>query len=118
MSKNPRELLNEFRAGLQNVMKTNNEQPKAYINLLNESIKTKALDAKIKELMSVAMAVFSKCEYCIVVHVTKSFELGATREEILEAGLHAVTFGGGASLSYACTQLKQAIEEFAPDFNK
>lgn len=117
-SKNPRELLNEFRTGLKEVMKTNREQPSAYINLLGESIKPKALDSKTKELMSVAMSVYSRCEYCILVHVTKSFEFGATKEEILEAGLHAITFGGGAALSYAVTLLKDAVEEFAPDYNQ
>ena len=78
----------------------------------------KVLDTKTKELIGAAMAVNSCCEYCITVFATKAFEAGATREEILEAGLSVVLFSGGAALAYSVTFLKKTIEEFAPDYSK
>ncbi|MDD3890002.1 MAG: carboxymuconolactone decarboxylase family protein, partial [Syntrophomonadaceae bacterium] len=41
-----------------------------------------------------------------------------TREEILDAAMVAVAFGGGPSMAYTVTLLKDSLDEFAPDFNK
>ncbi len=116
MARNPRELLCEFRAGLKNLMTSEREVAAAYLSLRETSVRPRALDTKTKELIGVAVSVYNRCEYCIAVHVTKAFEAGATAEEIQEAGLQSVLFGGGAALSYSVTFLKDAIEEFAPDY--
>lgn len=118
MAKNPREILNSFMEGLKEVGKTNEEQVNAFMNLLGASYKPGAIDTKTKELMSVAIAAYNRCEYCIVFHVYKALEAGATREEIMEAAMVAVAFGGGPSMAYTVTLLKDSIDEFAPDFNK
>jgi AhpD family alkylhydroperoxidase len=115
MARDPREVLGEFRSGLEKVMAGDGEVARAYLSLRETSVKPKALDTKTKELIGVAISVFNRCEYCIAVHVNKAFEAGATAEEIQEAGLHAVLFGGGAALAYSVTFLKNAIEVFAPD---
>jgi AhpD family alkylhydroperoxidase len=118
MGKNPRELLNEFMGGLQELGNTNGEQAGAFMNLLGAAYKPGAMDTKAKELISVAIGAFSRCEYCIVFHVFKALEAGASREEIMEAAMVAVAFGGGPTMAYSVTLLKQSIDEFAPDFNK
>lgn len=118
MAKNPREMLNSFMEGLKEVNKTNEEQVNAFMNFLGASSKPGAIDAKTKELISVAIAAYNRCEYCIVFHVYKALEAGATREEIMEAAMVAVAFGGGPSMAYTVTLLKDSIDEFAPDFNK
>ena len=46
----------------------------------------------------------------------KAYEAGATREEILEAAMVAVAFGGGPSMAYTVTTLKDAVDEFEHDF--
>lgn len=74
------------------------------------------LSPKVKELISVAVAIHSRCEYCIVCHVYNAFKHGATKGEIREAALTAVTFGGGPSLSYVSTLLEDCIAEFEKDF--
>jgi len=43
-------------------------------------------------------------------------EAGAVREEILEAAMVAVAFGGGPSIAYTVTLLKECIDEFENDF--
>lgn len=115
---NPRELLNQFLGGLQEVGKTNPDQVNAFMNLLGASYKPGAMDVKTKELISVAIGAYNRCEYCIVFHVYKALEAGATRQEIMEAAMVAVAFGGGPSMAYTVSLLKASIEEFAPDFNK
>ncbi|MCC5909255.1 MAG: carboxymuconolactone decarboxylase family protein [Clostridiaceae bacterium] len=116
MSKGPRELLNDFMKGLEDVQQTNKNHIAAFMRLLGASYKPEAVDVKTKELISVGIAAYSRCEYCIVYHVYKALEAGATREEIMEASMVAVAFGGGPSMAYSVTLLKDSIDEFEKDF--
>lgn len=116
MKKNPRELLNAFMSGLQDVGETNGEQVNAFMALLGSAYKPGKLDTKAKELISVAIGVYNRCEYCIVFHAYKALEAGATREEIMEAAMVSVAFGGGPAMAYSATLLKDSIDEFEKDF--
>ncbi|MEA1960733.1 MAG: carboxymuconolactone decarboxylase family protein [Bacillota bacterium] len=116
--KQPREMLNAFMGGLEAVSQTHGEQVGAFMGLLDTYYKAGALDTKTKELISVAIAAYNRCEYCIVFHVFKALEAGATRDEIMEAALVAVAFGGGPAMAYTVSLLKDSLDEFAPDFNK
>lgn len=118
MAKSPREYLNEFMGGLKEVSKTNGKQVKAFMNLLGAAYEPGAVDTKTKELISVAIGAYNRCEYCIVYHVYKALEAGATREEIMEAAMVAVAFGGGPSMAYSVSLLKASIDEFEGDFKK
>ncbi len=113
---NPREMLNEFNQGMGKVKETSDEQVNAFMKLLGTCDKAGELDEKTKELISTGIALVIRCEYCVVYHVYKAFEAGATREEIMEAAMVAITFGGGPSMTYISTLLQDCIEEFAPDF--
>ncbi|SET17340.1 carboxymuconolactone decarboxylase family protein [Anaerobranca gottschalkii] len=116
MAKTPRELLNEFMGGLQEVQKTNEAHVGAFMGLLGASYQPGKLDVKTKELISVAIGVYNRCEYCIVFHAYKALEAGATREEIMEAAMVGVAFGGGPTMAYSVTLLKQSLDEFEGDF--
>lgn len=116
MSKSPRDMLNDFMGGLQEVGKTNGEAVNAFMGLLGAAYTPGAMDVKTKELISVAIGAYNRCEYCIVFHVFKALEAGATRAEIMEAAMVAVAFGGGPSMAYSTTLLKQSIDEFEKDF--
>ena len=116
MAKNPREMLNEFLGGVQELGQTNPAYAEAFLNLLGAYYEPGALDTKAKELTSVAIGIFSRCEYCIVFHTYKAFEAGATRQEILESAMVAVAFGGGPSMAYTVSLLKDSINEFENDF--
>jgi AhpD family alkylhydroperoxidase len=118
MAKNVREMLNDFMGGLEIVGQTNGEHVGAFMNLLGTTYKPGALDTKTKELISVGIGAYNRCEYCIVFHVYKALEAGATPEEIMEAAMVSVAFGGGPSMAYSVTLLKDSIEEFKNDFNK
>lgn len=116
MKRDVREILNSFTQGLGEFGENNKDNVNAFMRLLNTGYKEGALTTKTKELMSVAIGVYNRCEYCIVYHTYKSLELGATREEINEAAMVAVGFGGGPTMAYSVTLLQDAINEFEQDF--
>jgi len=113
---NVREMLNGFVNGLGTLGESNEGVVNAFMGLLGASYEPGALDLKTKELMSVAIGCYNRCEYCIVYHTYKALEAGATREEIIEAAMVAVAFGGGPSMAYSVTLLKECIDEFEGDF--
>lgn len=118
MTRKPREILNEFIGGLQEVGTKAPDFNNAFMGLLGNVYKDGALTTKVKELISVAIGTYNRCEYCITFHIYKALEAGATREEVLEAAETAVAFGGGPSMGYLVSLVKDSIDEFAPDFNK
>jgi AhpD family alkylhydroperoxidase len=118
MTKNPREILKELTESLGTVGGIHPEYMKTFNAFSTAVFKSGAIDVKTKELISVAIGVYSRCEYCIVYHVYNAFKVGATKEEILEAGLVSGAFAGGAGVAYSVTLLKQCIDEFSKDFNK
>ena len=116
MTKNPRELLNDFLGGLEDLGKTNGPQVGAFMNLLGAAYEPGKMDLKTKELISIGISVYNRCEYCIVFHTFNALKAGATREEILETAMVSVAFGGGPSMAYSVTLLKASIDEFEGDF--
>jgi len=116
VAKNVREMLNDFVGGLGRLGETNGEIVGSFMGLLGAAYEPKALDVKAKELISVGISCYNRCEYCIVYHSYKAFEAGATKEEILEAAMVSVAFGGGPSMAYSVTLLNDCINEFQNDF--
>lgn len=116
MAYDVRRMLNDFVGGLEGLAATNPDQVGAFMGLLGAAYEPKALDLKSKELISVAIGCYNRCEYCIVYHVYKALEAGATREEIIESAMVAVAFGGGPTMAYSVTLMKECIDEFEKDF--
>lgn len=67
-----------------------------------------ALDAKTRELISVAVAATTRCDSCIGLHAKAAVAAGATREEMLEALGVAVALNAGAAFVYS----SRALEAF------
>lgn len=63
------------------------------------------LDAKTRELMSIAVAVALRCDGCITVHTDAAIRHGASREEIAEALNVAISISAGAALVYSARAL-------------
>jgi AhpD family alkylhydroperoxidase len=53
-----------------------------------------------KELIAVAIGVAIQCEPCIKLHVKKCLNVGATKEQILEAASVAVMMSGGPAYTH------------------
>lgn len=114
--KSPREYLADFNNGMASVAATNPEQLSAFGSFVDTVFKDGAIDLKKKELVAIGISVYSRCEYCIVGHAYNALKAGLTKEEIMEAAMVAIAFGGGPSLGYTVTLLKDSLEEFAKDF--
>ena len=109
---NRTEQLNDFLNGL-NAM--GSEAPGAvgaFMGLLKGCYAPGALDVKTKELISVAIGCYNRCQYCIVYHTHEALKAGATHAEIIEAAMVAVAFGGGPSMAYSVTVLRETLAEF------
>lgn len=87
------------------------EVMKGFMQLHGAVIKDGALPAKQKELIAVGIAVAIRCSYCIAHHVKRAKELGASRQEILEAASVAMLMGGGPAVAYSTEVLKLLGEE-------
>ena len=73
----------------------------AFTNLHHACGKDGALKASYKELVALGIAIHTKCEGCIIMHVQDAIEAGATHDEIVEAIGVAVYMGGGPCVVYA-----------------
>lgn len=116
MAKDVRQMLQDFTGGLEALASSNGAQVEAFMNLLGAAYEPDALDLKMKELISIGVAIYNRCEYCIVFHTYNALQAGATRKEIIEAAMVAVAFGGGPSMAYSVTLLKDSLDEFEKDF--
>lgn len=67
----------------------------------NAAAKTGNLEPKIHELISLAVAVTTRCDGCIAVHTKKAAEAGASLEEVSEALGVAIAMNAGAALTYS-----------------
>ena len=98
------EKTNDLISDLANNNKTLKEEAPDYFAIfkkfLYESEKEGALSVKVKELISVALGLSAKCSFCIAAHTKKAAEVGATRQELIEAGMVAGFMGGALVISH------------------
>jgi AhpD family alkylhydroperoxidase len=107
------QVLKELQTGVTKLARTNKDFVQAMMNLSEMAAQDGALPRKMKELIFVALAVQQHCSYCIAHHVHGAMQAGATAEEIFEAAQVAVAMGGGPSLAYTATQVREAVESFS-----
>jgi len=110
--KDRKKQLESFTDGLEAMGKEAPEAINSFLGLLKTAYAPGSLDVKTKELISVAIGCFDRCQYCIVYHVSEAIKAGATREEIIEAAMVSVAFGGGPSMAYSVTVLKETLDQF------
>ena len=107
-----RDQLNEFYAGMKYLKTAMPENKRGFDALVSAQLKEGVLSEKTKELMALAVACYTRCEYCIVAHVFQALKLGAVKDEILEAAMVSVVFGGGPAIAYIATVVKECLDEF------
>jgi len=86
---------------------------KGYQTLSAAGSKTNHLDEKTRQLISLAVAVTTRCDGCITVHTGAAIKAGATKEEISEALGVAVAMNAGAALVYSARVLDAYAEKSA-----
>lgn len=87
------------------------EQMSGFDDLMETVGRKGALSAKHKQEIMVAVAIASQCKWCITYHTKKALEMGASKEELLEAAWIAILMGGGPALMHSRIML-EAIQEF------
>ncbi len=96
--------MNHYLEQFQDLLKKAGEAEPGYAKALMEFVKQAekpgALSTKTKELISVALGVTAQCPFCIAFHTKNAVKEGATKQEILEAGLVAGLMGGGPAVAY------------------
>ncbi|MCJ7822522.1 MAG: carboxymuconolactone decarboxylase family protein, partial [Armatimonadetes bacterium] len=73
---------------------------KAFSDFMGAAFAPGALDVVRKELMTIALAVATRCEPCIKTHLEKAQRMGISRDEIEEAALMGVAFGGASAMMF------------------
>lgn len=76
-----------------------------YLTASGAGKKTGHLDEKTRQLISLAVAVTTRCDGCLSVHSNEALKAGATREEVAEALGVAVAMNAGAALVYSTRAL-------------
>ncbi|HKV25671.1 MAG TPA: carboxymuconolactone decarboxylase family protein [Candidatus Acidoferrum sp.] len=72
-----------------------------YQTLSAANAKSSKLGEKTRQLISLAVAVTTRCDGCIVFHSEAALKAGATKEEIAEALGVAVAMNAGAALVFS-----------------
>jgi AhpD family alkylhydroperoxidase len=108
---NTKIILEEVNHSLENLSKDYPEFMGAFGGFMSVTEKEGALSHKVKELISVSLSVASHCSWCIAFHVKNALDVGATKEEIMEACFVSTLMGGGPSLMYTQLVVK-ALEDY------
>jgi len=74
---------------------------KGYQTLSDANKPQSLLGEKIRQLISLAVAVTTRCDGCITFHTDAALKAGASREEIAEALGVAMAMNAGAALVYS-----------------
>ena len=101
----------ELTGDLRNLRGGAPEVMKAFSNIANAALATKALDEKTKELIALGISVAIRCDDCIAFHAKAALKQGASREEVMDALGMAVYMGAGPSVMYA-THALNAFTQF------
>jgi AhpD family alkylhydroperoxidase len=78
---------------------------KGYQTLSAANAKNSLLGEKIRQLISLAVAVTTRCDGCMTFHTDAALKAGATKQEIAEALGVAMALNAGAALIYSLRAL-------------
>lgn len=84
---------------------------KGIMSLGEAGAKTNHLTDKVRELISLAVAVTTRCDGCIAFHVEAAKNAGVTTEELSEALGVAINLNAGAALTYSTRVLDAFSKE-------
>lgn len=83
---------------------------KSFQGLHHTALGSGSLDAKVKELIALAIGISSQCQRCIGFHVEAALKQGASADEVRETIAVATLMGGGPALMYGL-EAEKALQE-------
>lgn len=93
--------LSEVKSRIAGIAKMQPDLVRGYRMISDSKPENPTLDPKTRELIALAVAVTTRCDGCISVHIEAAKKHGATREEILEALGVAVGINTGTALIFS-----------------
>ena len=78
---------------------------KGYQTLSAANSKASLLGEKVRQLISLAVAITTRCDGCITFHTDAALKAGASKQEIAEALGVAMAMNAGAALIYSLRAL-------------
>jgi len=87
---------------------------KGYQVLSDANKANSKLGEKTRQLISIAIAVTTRCDGCITFHTDAALKAGATREEIAEALGVAMAMNAGAAFVYSLRAMDAVDAHSAP----
>ena len=87
---------------------------KGYQTLSSANSANSHLGEKIRQLISLAVAVTTRCDGCIVFHTDAALKAGASKEEIAEALGVAMAMNAGAALIYSLRVMDAVVAKSTP----
>ena len=114
---NTKEFLSKFKTDLEKMKAQSTATVSGFAGFFGKTMAEGVLTVKEKELIAIGIAVAKQCEPCIILHVQKCLDAGATREEILEASGVAVMMSGGPAYTHI-PMVIEAIDELESSLQK
>ena len=105
MMLNWNEYQKQIGAQLTQFMKLTPDSVRGYQTLSAANSKNSLLGEKVRQLISIAVAVTTRCDGCITFHTDAALKAGATKQEIAEALGVAMAMNAGAALIYSLRAL-------------
>jgi AhpD family alkylhydroperoxidase len=106
------QMADEVVAGITLIRDGAPETMKAFAGLSIAATAPKALDAKTKELIALAVGIAVHCDGCVAYHTRAAWKHGAGRPEVAETVATAIYMGGGPAAVYGADALR-AYDEFS-----
>ncbi len=100
MENEVKEFFEKFRNDMAKMKEQTPDLVSAFGGLFSKVMKEGALTVREKELIALGIGVTQRCAPCIRLHIQKSLEAGATKEQVLEAAGVAVVMGGGPAYTH------------------
>lgn len=107
------ELLPTIKKAFGSLGKSNPKMVQAYMALGEAAEENNVLDAKTRELISIAVVITTRCDGCIGVHTDAAIKAGATREEVAATLATAISLNAGAAYIYSLRTL-EAYDSLKP----
>ena len=101
-----KEFLTQFNEDLEKMKTEVGDMVGAFAGLFGKVMAEGALTIKQKELIALGIAVAEQCEPCIKLHVKKSLDAGASKNEMLEACCVSVMMSGGPAYTHVPMVMK------------
>jgi len=100
MGSEVREFFEKFKNGVAKMKEQAPDTVNGFAAMFSKIMKYGALSLREKELIALGIGVVQRCASCIRLHVQKSLDAGAAKEQILEAASVAVMMGGGPAYTH------------------